>query len=94
MGQKVNPHFYKFGISNFWNSVNYPINKKTSSFIEFNYIFNLLSYFFKLYNIEVYFFKAYLNSILSIYIYVYLNMYPKKNGVKIKNYNYFTKNVK
>jgi len=32
MGQKVNPHFYKFGISNFWSSINYPLNKKASAY--------------------------------------------------------------
>lgn len=71
--------------------MNYPINKKTSTLINFNYIFNLLSYFFKLYNIEIYFFKAYINYILSMYVYIYINAYPKKNMTILKKYNYFIK---
>jgi hypothetical protein len=91
MGQKVNPHFYKFGISNFWSSINYPVDKKKSAYIEFNYILNLLIYFFKIYNIEIYFFKAYLNQLLNIYVYVYINFYPKKFKKKLKKINYFKK---
>ena len=94
MAQKVNPHFYKFGISNFWNSINYPTNKKLSSYINFNYLFNLMICFFKAYNLEVYFFKAYLNNFLNLYVYLYVNLYPKKRVKNLISYKYFIKNVK
>lgn len=46
MGQKVNSQIFKYGISNFWDNVNYPLNNKIMNYISYQYIFKLISFFF------------------------------------------------
>ena len=79
MGQKVNSQIFKYGISNFWNNFNYPINKKISDLISYNFFFKLISFFFFRLNFEIYFFKCLLkNLIITLYIYIYKVSYKKK----------------
>ena len=84
MGQKVNPKLYKFGITNFWDNINYPNNNKLVNFINYNYLFNLLSFFFNKYNIQIYFFKAKLRKTLALSIYIYNSMYTQVKSFKKK----------
>jgi len=84
MAQKVNPKLYKFGISNFWDNTNFPNNEKLTNLINYNYLFNLVSFFFNSYNVHIYFFKVKLQNIMYLSIYTYNSMYlrtldyPKK----------------
>jgi hypothetical protein len=95
MGQKVNPKLYRLGISNFWSENNYPTDQKFIGIIDYNYLFELLVFFFNIYNIQVYFFKSnFIKDILNLYVFVYKYMYTKKRKFykkKLNKFNYFIK---
>lgn len=86
MGQKVNAKIFRYGITNLWNSINYPTNTKLVDYIRYNFLFKILEFYFVLLGIKIFFYKVSIyNNVFLVYLYLYKYISKSRKGLKKKN---------